>query len=55
MMSIMIDAHENCDVAGAYLKAYMDDFVVRKFAGQPADILCKMNSEHMRFVVVERG
>ena len=60
MLSIMIDAYEKrdvatADVAGAYLKAYMDDFVVMKFTGQSVDILCKLNSKHMRFVVIERG
>jgi hypothetical protein len=37
MLSVMIDAHRGipdvatADVAGAYLKAYMTDFVVMKF------------------------
>jgi hypothetical protein len=40
MLSIMIDAHEGrdvatADVAGAYLKADMDDFVIMKFTGSP--------------------
>ena len=46
MLSIMIDAHERrdiatADIAGAYLKAKMDDFVIMKFTGESVDILCK--------------
>lgn len=60
MLSIMIDAHEGRDVAtadvtGAYLKAYMTDFVIMKFTGDPVDILCKMNPRHNKFVVIENG
>ena len=60
MLSIMIDAHEGrdvgtADVAGAYLKAYMTDFVIMKFTGEMVDILCKMNSQHIKFVVIENG
>jgi hypothetical protein len=60
MLSVMIDAHEGrdvatADVAGAYLKAYMTDFVVMKFTGDLVDILCKMNSRHKKFVVIENG
>jgi hypothetical protein len=47
----MIDAKEEqdittADVASAYLKAKMDDFVVMKFTGRYIRILCKMNSDH---------
>jgi hypothetical protein len=60
LLSIIIDAYENrdvatADVAGAYLKAYMDDFVIMKFTGESVDILCKLNPEHMKFVVIENG
>ena len=60
MLSIMIDAHEGRDVAtadvvGAYLKADMDDFVVKKFTGESVDILCNMNPEHTNFVSNEKG
>ena len=60
MLSIMIDAHEGrdvatADVAGAYLKADMDDFVVMKFTGESVDILCNMNPEHTNFVSNEKG
>ena len=58
MLSIMVDAHEGRDVAtadvvGAYLKAYMDEFVVMKFTGESVDILCKMNKKYMKYVVME--
>jgi hypothetical protein len=60
LLSIIIDAYEGRDVAtpdvaGAYLKAYMDDFVIMKFTGESVDILCKLNPEHIKFVVVENG
>jgi hypothetical protein len=60
MLSILVDAHEGrdvatADVAGAYLKADMDDFVVMKFVGESVDILCEMNTKHKRFVVTEKG
>ena len=59
MLSIMVDAYEGRDVAtadvvGAYLKDYyMDEFVVMKFSGASVDILCKMNENYKKFVVVE--
>ena len=60
LLSIIIDAHEGrdvatADVAGAYLKADMDDFVVMKFTGESVDILCNMNPKHKSFVVIEKG
>ena len=60
LLSIIIDAHEGrdvatADVAGAYLKAYMDDFVIMKFTGASVDILCKLNPQHVKFVVMEKG
>ena len=60
MLSILIDASEardvaTADVAGAYLKAYMDDFVVIKFVGASVDILCTLNPAHIPFVVMENG
>jgi hypothetical protein len=58
MLSIMVDAREGRDVAtadvvGAYLKAYMDEFVLMKFTGESVDILCRMNEKYKKFVVVE--
>jgi len=59
-LSIIVDAHEGrdvatADVAGAYLKADMDDFVVMKFTGGSVDILCEMNPDHTKFTTTERG
>ena len=56
--SIMVDAYEGRDVATAdvveaYLKAYMDEFVVMKVSGASVDVLCKMNEKYKKFVVVE--
>jgi hypothetical protein len=45
----------NADVVGAHLKAYMDDFVIMKFAGKLVDILCKLNPTHNKFAVLEQG
>jgi hypothetical protein len=60
VLSIMIDANKNrdsatADVAGAYLKAYMDDFVVMKFTGVSVDILCATKPSHAKHVVMEGG
>lgn len=60
MLSIIVDAHEGrdvatADVAGAYLKADMDDFVLMKFTGESVDILCEMKPKHRQFVVSENG
>ena len=60
MLSIMIDAYEGRDVAtadvvGAYLKAFMDDFVVIKYTGESVDILCSMKPEYTKFVTFENG
>jgi hypothetical protein len=45
MLSIIINAHKGRDVAtaniaGAYLKAQMDDFVLMKFTSELVDIMC---------------
>jgi Reverse transcriptase (RNA-dependent DNA polymerase) len=60
VLTIIVDAYENrdvgtADVAGAYLKADMKDFVIMKFTGESVDILCTMNPAHVPFVVVEHG
>lgn len=36
------------DVAGAYLKAYMTDFVTMKFTGASVNILCAMNPKYTK-------
>ena len=60
LLLILIDAHEGrdvatADIAGAYLKAFMDDLVIMKFTEETVDILCKMNPKHAKFVVVENA
>jgi hypothetical protein len=60
MLSIIIEAYEGrdvatADIAGAYLKAYMKDFVLMKFTGNTVRILCEMNPKHKSFVAVENG
>ena len=60
MLSLMIDAAEHrdvatADVAGAYLKADMDDFVVMRFSGEDARVLCEMNPDYLKFVTTDRN
>jgi hypothetical protein len=60
MLSIIVDAYKSrdvatADIAGAYLKAYMKDFVMMKFSGETVRILCEMNPKHKPFVVMENG
>jgi hypothetical protein len=60
MLSILIDVHEKrdvatADVAGAYLKADMDDFVIMKFTGKSVDIMCEMNPAYELLVTTEGG
>ena len=60
MLTIILEAFEardlaTADVVGAYLKAYMKDFVIMKFTGESVDILCRMNPKYIPFVVIERG
>jgi hypothetical protein len=45
MLSILVDAHKQRDLAtayvvGAYLRAHMDDVVIMKVTGEFIDILC---------------
>jgi hypothetical protein len=60
MVTVMIEAHERrdvgtADIAGAYLKAKMDDFELLKFTGASVDIICSVNPMYMKFVIIERG
>jgi hypothetical protein len=60
MLSIIIEAYEGrdvatADIAGAYLKAYMKDFVLMKFAGDTVRVLCNMNPAHKPFVAIKNG
>ena len=60
LLTIIIDAYESrdvatADIAGAYLKALMKDFVVMKFSGETVNILCAMYPEYCQYVVMEGG
>jgi hypothetical protein len=60
MIYFLIDAYKGrdvatADVAGAYLKAYMRDFVLMKFTGASVRLLCEVNPSHRAFVVFENG
>ena len=60
MLTIVIDGHEKrdvatADVAGAYLKAKMKDFVLMKFVGDTVELLCELDEKYRKFVVVENG
>jgi len=60
MLSIIIDAFENRDVAtanieGAYLHADMEDFVLLKMVGEVTDIMCKVNLKYTSFITIENG
>jgi hypothetical protein len=60
IVSVIEEAYEDRDVgtaniARAYLKADMDDFVVIKLTGKAVRILCKMNPAHKANVVNENG
>lgn len=60
MISIACDAYERrdvgtADIAGAYLKAYMKDYVIMKFTGASVDLLCEMNPKYLDFVTIENG
>jgi hypothetical protein len=60
ILTILIDAYERrdvatADVAGAYLKATMNDYVLIKFTGESVDILLKMEPSYEKFVTYEKG
>jgi len=60
MLSLTIDAKEGrdlatADVKGAYLHAFMEDFVILKLVGEAVNIMCHVNPKNKKFVVVEHG
>ena len=60
MLSIILEAYEGrnvatADVVGAYLKAYMDDFVIMKFIGASVRLLCIINPDYRQHVTIENG
>ena len=60
MISLVIDAKEQHDVATAnvdraYFHADMEDFVLLKLVGEAANIMCHVNPQYEKFVVIENG
>ena len=43
------------DIAGAYLHAEMDDFVLVKFSGRALQIICEVNPKFREGIRKERG
>ena len=60
MISLVIDAIEGrdvaiADIAGAYLFADMDEYILLRLTGQSVDLLCKVNKEYEKYVTYENG
>jgi len=60
IMSLIIDAVEGrdtatADIAGAYLFALMDEFVLVKLTGESVRIMCETNKEYEKYVEYENG
>lgn len=60
ILTILINAYERhglatADVAGAYLKAIMKDYVIIKFVGKSVDILLAIKPTYNKFVSMEKG
>jgi hypothetical protein len=58
VLAVMVDAHEKrnigtADIATAYLKAKMDNFILLMFTGKLVDIICNMYPEYKKFVTME--
>ena len=58
IMSLIIDAIERrkvitADIAGAYLNAFMRDYVLMKLTGDVVDIFCQIDEKYKKFVVME--
>ena len=60
LITLLIDAWEGRDVAtadvvGAYLNAYMEDFVIVKLVGDEVDIIGKLNPEYKEYTTSENA
>ena len=60
MLTLIIDAMENrdvatADVAGAYLNADMDDYVLMRLEGEDVDLMCDVNSSYRAYVCRARN
>lgn len=57
-LTILVDAYENRDVAtaditGAYLHAFMRDFVCLRVTGWAVELLCEVNPNYNKYMVFE--
>ena len=60
LITLLIDAWEERDVAtadvvGAYLNAYMEDFVVVKLVGDEVDIISNLNPVYKEYIIIKNG
>ena len=60
LITLLIDAWEERDVAtadvvGAYLNAYMEDFVLVKLVGDEVDIISRINPIYKEYITSENG
>ena len=58
MMTLMVDANEDrdvatADIAGAFLKGNMEDFVLIKLVDEEVDIMCKVDEIYKDYVIME--
>ena len=58
-LSLLIDAYKDrdvviSDVAGTYLLADMEDYVLVKLSGESLDIMCKVNNRHTQYIDLEK-
>jgi hypothetical protein len=59
LLILMSDAMENwdvaiADVAGAYLHAKMDDFMVMRIVGREAKLMCSLNPEWKQYMILDK-
>ena len=60
MLTLIVDALERrdvatADVAGAYLNANMDDYVLMKLEGEDARLMCDVNPSYEKYVTHQQG
>lgn len=60
MPSLLVDEQEQrdvatTDIAGAFLLADMDDFVLLKLRGEELDITSRVNTEYEKYITYEKG
>ena len=60
MLTLIVDALERrdvatADVAGAYLNADMEDYVLMKLEGEDARLMCDVNPSYKEYVTHQRG